>query len=771
MFGKRLFSTLVLMTCLFSWGISQNATLVGKVTDGITKEALPAVKILLDSAAGGLTDSEGNYSIQYKPGIFKVIVVLEGYDSFRKKVTLIEGEETHLNIVMKTPDTELDIVVITGSQYEKKIGEETGTIDVIKPYLIQNTNLTDLSDAVRKVPGVNVTDGQASIRGGSGYSYGSGSRVQVLVDGMPMLSGDQQEVWWNFIPIENVEQVEVIKGASSTLYGSGAINGVINVRTGYATDKPKTSVQVYQGMYMNPRNDSIRWWGVHEQPFFTGAFFNHNRRIAKDFDLVVGGNIHSVKSFRMDSDEHRARMTFKTRYKPKKVPGLVAAINGSVQYQKFGRFFLWQDDVVGAYKPITDSRERYVHFNLDPQISYLSPKGWRHSFKGRYYYVRKILQSTDSSRTNLYYAEYQVQKQFKFGLTTTAGVVGSMNQSQNNLYNDVFVPSYWAGAYLQAEYKYKKFTVQGGIRFEINALPDSLEPGVDGMIETKLEKSNPVLKFGLNYQFHKATFLRASFGQGYRFPSIIERFIDADLVGLKIYANPSLIPERAWNMEIGLKQGFQIGKWRGYADLALFWTEFWDMIEFRFVFKSLSDFGFQSQNLARGRVAGIEVSTMGEGKIGPLPLRFYGGYTFIYPADLTRDTTQRKLGVFMGNFFESMGGVDSLKGSILRYRYRHNFAFDFEVDYWRFTYGMSLSYTGYMDNIDEIFTDIITGVTRFRARHGKGDFVMNARFAYKASEKSTFTFLIKNLTNREYSLRPAMMEAPMNIALQYRYTF
>ena len=63
-------------------------------------------------------------------------------------------------------------------------------------------------------------DGQANIRGGSGYSYGAGSRVMLLMDDLPILTGDVNEVKWNYLPVEIIGQVEVIKGASSALYGS-----------------------------------------------------------------------------------------------------------------------------------------------------------------------------------------------------------------------------------------------------------------------------------------------------------------------------------------------------------------------------------------------------------------------------------------------------------------------------------------------------------------------------------------------------------------------
>ena len=71
------------------------------------------------------------------------------------------------------------------------------------------------------------------ILGVEGWSFGAGTRVLVLVDDMPLISGDAGQVQWKLIATENINQVEVIKGASSALYGSSALNGVINIRTAF----------------------------------------------------------------------------------------------------------------------------------------------------------------------------------------------------------------------------------------------------------------------------------------------------------------------------------------------------------------------------------------------------------------------------------------------------------------------------------------------------------------------------------------------------------
>src|SRR6185295_1918190 len=78
------------------------------------------------------------------------------------------------------------------------------------------------------------------------------------------------------------------------------------------------------------------------------------------------------------------------------------------------------------------------------------------------------------------------------------------------------------------------------------------------------------------------TYLRASYGQGYRFPSVAEKFITTTVGGLNVFPNTTLQPETGWSSEIGIKQGIKIKEWNGYIDVAAFRTEFQNMMEFAF---------------------------------------------------------------------------------------------------------------------------------------------------------------------------------------------
>ena len=84
-------------------------------------------------------------------------------------------------------------------------------MDVVKAGDIARQAPTDISSTLRTLPGVDIVDKQPSIRGGSGWTYGVGARSQILVDGMSTLNPKTGEINWNTVPLENIEQIEVIK--------------------------------------------------------------------------------------------------------------------------------------------------------------------------------------------------------------------------------------------------------------------------------------------------------------------------------------------------------------------------------------------------------------------------------------------------------------------------------------------------------------------------------------------------------------------------------
>lgn len=752
----------------------------GIVSDKTNSETLPGALITIDKTKGIATDINGQFIISIEAGEHDLVCDLLGYNKYISKITLKPNDTLFLNISLSNGNQLLDEVVVSAGKFEQKLSDITVSMDVIKPSLIQNKGATNLDAIMNQVPGVVVSDGQASMRGGSGYSYGAGTRVLMLVDEMPMISADASDIKWNYLPIENLEQVEVIKGASSALFGSSALNGVINMRTAYAKDKPQTMISLFGASYDAPQRANLKWWKKTSQTQH-GVNFSHSQKL-KNLDIVLGGHIYNDDGYRYLETEKRARFNANLRYSFKKIQGLQIGLNTNMMQTTGGLFFLWQH-ADSAYIPYGHTIQEYknVRFNIDPYMTYFTKKGGKFSLRSRYFLTNNKNTTNQSSRAELYYNEFQYQKRFKNNLTSTFGMVYNEQQVMaDSLYGRHSGYNY--AGYAQLDYKYKKITLSLGVRGERNTIDTAT---TRGYITKKINNLpfQPVIRAGINYHLFEYTFLRASFGQGYRFPSIAEKYISTGLSAIKIFPNPGLQPERGWTMEIGMKQGFKILNFKGFLDVAGFWTEYQNMTEFIFdiygtktgvFYLDKDNAGFKSQNVGRARINGIDISVSGAGKIGPINITTLLGYTYINPINPDFNSVKDTLG--------------SLPNSnLLKYRNRHLVKGDMQLDYKKISIGWSVRYYSFMENIDRRFvqsiyheynslpyinfdaidaTYILPGLPAYREKHKNGDWIHDMRMSYQLTKELKMSFIINNLFNREYTLRPGDVRPPRLFMLQ-----
>jgi len=644
-------------------------------------------------------------------------------------------------------------------------------MEVLKPSLIENKSIQSVETAIDQVPGVNVIDGQANIRGGSGFSYGAGSRVLVMVDEMPMLTADAGDVKWSFLPIENCEQIEVIKGASSALFGSSAMNGVINFRTAYAKEDPETKINFYGGVYDKPRRKEMVWW-QDGNPTYSGLNFYHAQKI-KQFDIVLGGNIYNDDGYRYLEKEQRYRANTNLRYRfSKKLQGLQIGVNANTMRTKGGLFLIWDNDTTGSLRPAGGDLSHYTTFrtNIDPYITYNTKNDSRHTLRGRFFRTKNLNNTNQESTADVYYSEYQFQKRFEKGLTWTVGAVYNYNEVRSGpLYGTHFSTN--TSLFTQIDKKWKKLTLSLGGRGEYFKT-DSVETKENLYLLldkskpiAKQSKVKPVFRAGLNYHLFKATYIRASFGQGFRFPSVAEKYIKTSASGLDIYPNDSLRPESGWSTEIGIKQGVKIGDWKGYIDVAAFWTEYNNMMEFSFgKYENQNDpfntvgFGFQSQNIGNTRIRGIDVSIIGAGKMGPIDVSMLLGYTYIDPIQTDFDAERDTI-------------FNTSKNNLLKYRYKHSGKADIQLGYKKFSTGISMRANSFMENVDAFFVVAFPGMKEYRAAHDQGDYIFDYRISYQLHKTAKLSFIINNMFNREVMGRPMDIQAPRVYAVQLTVKF
>ncbi|MBL7939866.1 MAG: TonB-dependent receptor [Flavobacteriales bacterium] len=795
-------SSIFLLACASAFSVwAQDATVTGKITGAGSTEGLVGVTIVYAPGKGVVSDLDGNYVLTIPAGEHSIVFSSIGYQTAREEVTLQAGEQRTVNIALTEAAVQLDMVVISAGKFEQRVGEVTQSLSVLRPELVRNKNSFSLGEALDQVPGVVIMDEEPQIRAGSGFSYGAGSRVQVLVDDIPILSGDIGRPNWTFLPIENLEQVEVIKGASSVLYGSAALSGVINVRTAYPRAEPRTRIITFAGIYDSPANAKARWWGDNS-PMFGGANFSHSQRFGK-LDLVLGGNAFSDNGYvgpePLPADtiaadplrtgpggyENRIRFNVGTRWHNGKVKGLSYGINANAMKSRSTSVFIWNDIDSGLYrpKPGTVTRTRGAQYYIDPFVDYLSKAGTRHTLRMRYHQQDFDNDNDQSNSNQVLHGEYQVQHNLDlFGETVfTAGLVWRKVTSQAALYSgdadgDGRNDAINTAAYLQLDKKLlDKLALSAGLRFERFTVNDQ-------------EAERPVFRAGATYQVLRATYLRASYGQGFRFPTIGERFISTSVGALAIFPNADLLPEQSWNVEGGVKQGFKIGGFVGYLDAVVFQQDYQNYVEFTFGqwgpppynASNLYGYGFKSVNTGGARVSGYEFELAGKGKIGAVQLSALMGYTHTTPVSTTPDqvyaTSPNPASPIPPSTYANTS-YDTT-GNILKFRIQRLFRADVQAEYKRFFIGGSVRYNSHVRNIDKAFITLDdlngildTGVREWMETHKTGDTIVDARIGTTFMEnKVRVAFIVNNLTNHTYSLRPLSIEAPRSMQVQLSMT-
>ena len=196
-----------ILSLFFFTPLFYHAQVRGIVVDRVTNSPLIGAKLIASDGNKTLSDYEGKFELDCKKFPVTVIVNLLQYVSD----TIIVDKSGEITIKLGEPEKDLDMVVVSAGRRKQAIEEVPVSMEIIKPQLIDNKGITDLEQAVDQTPGVFTMDGQVSIRGGSGFAYGAGSRVLLLWNGMPLLSGYAGDTQWNAIPMEQASQIEVMK--------------------------------------------------------------------------------------------------------------------------------------------------------------------------------------------------------------------------------------------------------------------------------------------------------------------------------------------------------------------------------------------------------------------------------------------------------------------------------------------------------------------------------------------------------------------------------
>jgi len=602
---------------------AQNGELRGRVTDE-SGQPLPGANILVKGTVlGAAADGDGHFVIKgIHTGNFLLVVSMIGYNKINYPVEVQAGVSKVVQITLREAPIQTGEVVITAGKHAQSLEEVPVSMIVVSHTEIESRPINELDDVLRYIPGVNVTESQVNIRGSSGYSHGLGSRVLLLLDGVPLLAGDAGEIKFDALPLSMVERVEVVKGAGSALYGSSALGGVINIITkGVSMDFAR--VRTHCGLYDSPSYPEWKWWG--KSPRFFSGIDLQKGTVFGDLEMLLSGGVRHNQGYRLNDDYMKWNLNAKVRYKFTSDKQL--SVSANYASNTHGNWVFWRDINHALIQPATtDLSETIVSkkLQLSTQFNQTFSSSFAQTIQASYYLVDYdtrsdtsdfSLRPTDKTQSTAHtvFVQWQGTLAVVEHNLLVLGFDGNINHVDSRTYG--VRNGYSAALYAQDSWTFlKNASLSLGARYDYSVIDTTTGDG----------QLNP--RVGITYSIADGTTLRSSYGLGFRSPSIAERFATASAGSLLTKPNPNLLAEKSTSYEIGVNQQFPIPV---ELDVAVFQNEYRNLVE-----PSIDplDGRIFFNNITRAKIRGIEVLAKAgmENNLFSCSL----GYTFMDTRDL-----------------------------------------------------------------------------------------------------------------------------------------
>jgi outer membrane receptor for ferrienterochelin and colicins len=240
---RALFLSLFLAIGLLPEAAWSQVAIRGRVLSG--GEPVPSARVAVKGTSiGTLTDETGAYRLQgLRPGRYTIVAAAIGHSTEEQAITLREGEPQQLDFVLSVAAVSLNPVVVTGTMKQTTVSESTVKVDVVPAAVLQRSATSNLMEAIGYVNGLyQQVDCGVCYTNSIRINGMEGPYTAVLIDGMPIMSALASVYGLNGINPSIIERVEILKGPSSTLYGTEALGGVVNVITKDPRFAPRLTV-------------------------------------------------------------------------------------------------------------------------------------------------------------------------------------------------------------------------------------------------------------------------------------------------------------------------------------------------------------------------------------------------------------------------------------------------------------------------------------------------------------------------------------------------
>ncbi|WP_207421913.1 TonB-dependent receptor [Desertivirga brevis] len=560
--------TTFLFVLLFATRMSAAAlTLSGQVTDAISQQAVAGAIVSIPELRISVnTDENGRFLFQKIPtkGRFVLEVRFLGYSTFTQTVDL--GETANLNIILSESLIEVHEVVVTGTVSGADNRRNSTAVTSISKEEMLNRPSNNIVDAISRVPGVSqITTGAAVskpvIRG---LSY---NRVITLSDGVKQ-EGQQ---WGDEHGIEidqyNTDRVEVLRGASSLIYGSDALGGVINILEPLpvAEGKIKGEVLSNYGSNNGLSGNSAMLQG-NTKGFIWRARGTHKSAYAYKTPLGRASNsafneTNYSAQIGLNKSWGYTHLNFSSFNTKLGIPGHGDHEEGEEEHEvSHANEFLSGNKSRKLNLPFQDIN----HYKLALNNQFVFNKGRLRSTLAFQDNQRRELEESTSD-PSLFFDLKTYSYDFKYYFNNTEkwepviGVSGSFQNSKNKA-EEILIPDYESqdiGGFAYIKRNWANTSINAGLRFDYRHFKGLEMPEDDEVLfgDFSNDFSNLSGAIGLTHNFNENITFKANAGSAFRAPNIAELSSNGVHEGTFRYevGNTNLDPERSYYADAGLE--------------------------------------------------------------------------------------------------------------------------------------------------------------------------------------------------------------------------
>lgn len=541
---------LILGICKLSFG--QKGSVHGTVRVDNKKQAFASISVSSDPTNGFITDSKGYFHIDNIPfGTHTIITSFVGYKQVSKTIVLYENnQELELNFNLEENINSLDEIVITGTKTNKRQTNSPVIVGIINSVTLENVQACNLSEGLKFQPGLRVeTDCQTCNYTQLRMNGLSGGYSQILINGRPIFSPLTGLYGLEQLPTNMIDRIEVVKGGGSSLYGSSAIGGSVNVITKIPKKNSFELNSFYQNI--NGKSDDIVLSGnaslvSKNKNSGVAFFFNHRARewydengdhyseLPKLENTSFGTNLFflpndneklEISISNLNEYRYGGEMVSKAAYLSQQSEERTTNVwMGSADYQinfnddnsSLITYAAWQNTKRKHYTGIYPEEESEIQAHLETP-----PYGASNvrTLQGGFQLNHKIDDRISGTNTFTLGTEYVYDEVFdKIGTYNYL-----IDQTTRNF-----------GMFLQSDWELSpSFSLLSGVRMDQHNLIDHLV-------------FNP--RLSLLYKYKTNTQFRLSYGTGFRAPQAFDTDLHIAFAGggiSRVLLSPDLAPERS----------------------------------------------------------------------------------------------------------------------------------------------------------------------------------------------------------------------------------